>query len=50
MPEHIERAYAVNNGTREGYIYKKVLGGYMHLHLGSAPQAATEFIHFINRE
>ncbi len=50
MPEHIERAYAVNNGTREGYTYKKVLGGYMHLHLGSAPQAAAEFIHFTNRE
>jgi cobyrinic acid a,c-diamide synthase len=50
MPKHIERTYAVNNGTHEGYTYKKVLGGYMHLHLGSAPQAATEFIHFINRE
>ncbi len=48
MPDHIERVYAVNNGTNEGYAYKKVLGGYMHLHFGFAPQVADEFIKFIN--
>jgi cobyrinic acid a,c-diamide synthase len=47
MPEHIERVYAVNNGTREGYTYKKTLGGYMHLHFGFAPHMASEFINFI---
>ena len=46
MPDHIERIYAVNNGTSEGYTYKKVLGGYMHLHFGFAPQVADEFINF----
>lgn len=46
MPKHIERIYAVNNGTSEGYTYKKVLGGYMHLHFGFAPQVASEFINF----
>ena len=46
MPEHIERVYAVNNGTSEGYAYKKALGGYMHLHFGFAPQVANEFINF----
>lgn len=46
MPAHIERVYAVNNGTSEGYTYKKVLGGYMHLHFGFAPQVASEFINF----
>jgi cobyrinic acid a,c-diamide synthase len=39
MPDHIERIYAVNsngNGddSREGYRYKNVLGGYLHLHFG----------------
>ncbi len=48
MPDHIERVYAVNNATSEGYIYKKALGGYMHLHFGFAPQLAGDFIKFIN--
>ncbi len=46
MPDSIKRIYAVNNGTSEGYTYKKVLGGYMHLHFGFAPQIADEFIKF----
>ncbi len=46
MPEHIKRIYAVNNGTSEGYTYKKVLGGYMHLHFGFTPQITDELIKF----
>jgi len=46
MPAHIVRAYAVNNGTREGYSYRKTLGGYMHLHFGYSPLAVREFINF----
>ena len=46
MPPHIERIYAVNNGSSEGYTYKKALGGYMHLHFGLAPQVAGEFINY----
>ncbi len=46
MPDHIDRVYAVNNGTSEGYRYKKALGGYLHLHFGFTPQAAGEFINF----
>ncbi len=46
MPKHIERVYAVNNGTSEGYSYKKALGGYLHLHFGFAPQVAGEFINY----
>jgi cobyrinic acid a,c-diamide synthase len=46
MPKHIDRIYTVNNGTREGYTYKKALGGYMHLHFGFAPQVANEFINY----
>ena len=48
MPDHIDRVYAVNNGTSEGYTFKKALGGYMHLHFGFNPQVADEFINFIN--
>lgn len=46
MPDYIERIYSVNNGTKEGYCYKKALGGYMHLHFGFSPQVANEFINF----
>lgn len=46
MPAHIARIYQVNNGTREGYAYRKVLGGYMHLHFGFTPQVVEEFINF----
>ncbi|MFH0782425.1 MAG: cobyrinate a,c-diamide synthase [Pseudomonadota bacterium] len=46
MPTHIGRIYEVNNGTREGYAHRKVLGGYMHLHFGFAPQVVKEFINY----
>ncbi|MFA7383891.1 MAG: cobyrinate a,c-diamide synthase [Desulfurivibrionaceae bacterium] len=51
MPAHIERIYAVNssgNGddSREGYRYKNVLGGYLHLHFGFNPEMAGEFVRF----
>ncbi len=44
MPNHVKRIYQVNNGTREGYCHKNVLGGYMHLHFGYCPQMAMQFI------
>lgn len=44
MPDHIARIYAVNNESREGYRYKNVLGGYLHLHFGFNPQMAEEFV------
>ena len=49
MPDHIARIYAVNssvNGidSREGYRYKNVLGGYLHLHFGFNPRMAGEFV------
>jgi cobyrinic acid a,c-diamide synthase len=46
MPADIARIYQVNNGTREGYTYRNVLGGYMHLHFGFSPQVVEEFINF----
>lgn len=48
MPLEISRIYALNNGS-EGYRYKNVLGGYMHLHFGFSPEAALEFVNFCQR-
>jgi cobyrinic acid a,c-diamide synthase len=44
MPETIERCYMVNGSSLEGYRYRRVLGGYLHLHFGYSPQAAEYFI------
>lgn len=49
MPEHIERIYTVNSSVNgddrnEGYRYKNVLGGYLHLHFGFNPRMAGEFV------
>jgi cobyrinic acid a,c-diamide synthase len=46
MATGINRIYAVNNNTREGYSYRKVLGGYMHLHFGYSPQVAENLVKF----
>ncbi len=46
MPARIDRVYQIDNNTMEGYSYRKVLGGYMHLHFGFAPQMAREFINY----
>ncbi len=44
MPTRIKRIYKVNSNCQEGYCYRNVLGGYMHLHFGYNPQVAVEFI------
>ncbi len=44
MPEKIERIFSVNNGKMEGYRWKNVVGGYMHLHFGFAPQAIDNLL------
>jgi len=46
MDVSIPRIYQVNNGAQEGYNYRRVLGGYMHLHFGYSPQVATAFINY----
>ncbi len=46
MDNEIERMYEVDNGSQEGYQYKNVLGGYMHLHFGFSPQAVEAFVNF----
>ncbi|HIJ79340.1 MAG: cobyrinate a,c-diamide synthase [Desulfobulbaceae bacterium] len=44
MPDSIDRLYVVNNGEREGYSYKNVIGGYLHLHFGYNPEAVVAFV------
>lgn len=46
MDSDIEQIYLVNNDTTEGYRYKNVIGGYMHLHFGFNPQAARQLVDF----
>jgi len=48
MPEVIERLYQVSKGGNdlgtEGYRYKNCLASYIHLHFGSNPGMAEEFV------
>ena len=45
MPRHVERLFAITpGGGSEGYRIGRVLGGYLHLHLGFSPRAAEAFI------
>lgn len=44
MESSIKKIYAVNTKSEEGYCYKNVLGGYMHLHFGFSPNAVTAMI------
>lgn len=45
LDDSIERIYDIGE-TTEGYRYKNVIGGYMHLHFGFNGNAVQEFIHF----
>lgn len=44
MPETIPRIYQIDKGKQEGYLYKNVLAGYLHLHFASSPDAAAAFV------
>jgi cobyrinic acid a,c-diamide synthase len=46
MPDWVERMYRLDDGRLEGFCLKNTLAGYMHLHLGSTPKAATHLIEF----
>ena len=49
MPDWIERAYRLDDDRLEGFCLKNTLAGYMHLHLGATPEAASHFIEFCRR-
>ncbi|SDO97240.1 cobyrinate a,c-diamide synthase [Desulforhopalus singaporensis] len=46
MTPDVASIYRVNNDTQEGYQYRRVLGGYMHLHFGYSPDVASAFINY----
>ncbi len=46
----VRKIYKVNNGTEEGYCHKNVLGGYMHLHFGSNPEAVNAMVQNMQKQ
>ncbi|MFP3983600.1 MAG: cobyrinate a,c-diamide synthase [Desulfurivibrionaceae bacterium] len=46
MPSDIKRAYLLSTGEKEGYMIRNTLGGYCHLHFGSTPRAARNWVEF----
>lgn len=46
MPASVARLYRLGDGRGEGYRINNTLGGYLHLHFGSAPDAAQSFVRF----
>ncbi|HHD57467.1 MAG TPA: cobyrinate a,c-diamide synthase [Desulfobulbaceae bacterium] len=44
MPDHVERAFLLEDGRGEGYNINNTLAGYVHLHWGRTPDAARRFV------
>ena len=44
MPESVERAYKLADGSAEGYRINNTLGGYLHLHFGFNVEAVESFV------
>ncbi len=44
MPDSVNRVYRLQDGRQEGFSIKNTLGGYLHLHFGQTPAAASHFI------
>ncbi len=44
MDETVQRGYVLDDGRVEGYVIDNTLAGYVHLHWGQTPQAATHFV------
>ncbi len=48
-PEEMVTLYLVKGTQREGYKYKNVLGGYIHLHFGQSEDAVASFIRHLEQ-
>lgn len=46
MDERVPRIFNQQSRPPEGYLYKRCLGGYMHLHLGFTEDAPQAFINY----
>ncbi len=44
MPAEIDRGYVLDDGRAEGYLVRNTLAGYVHLHWGRTPEAASHFV------
>ncbi|MDH3392915.1 MAG: cobyrinate a,c-diamide synthase [Desulfobulbaceae bacterium] len=44
MPESVERAYRLTDGSLEGYKINNTLGGYLHLHFGFDVEVVASFV------
>ena len=49
MDETVLRGYVLDDGRIEGYMIDNTLAGYVHLHWGQTPQAATHFVEACTR-
>jgi len=49
MPDHITRAFRLQDNRSEGYQINNTLGGYLHLHFGQTPGAAQALISFCHQ-
>lgn len=49
MPDWVERMYRLDDGRPEGFCLNNTLAGYMHLHLGSTPEAAAHLVELYRR-
>ncbi len=49
MPESVERAYRLADGSAEGYQINNTLGGYLHLHFGFNFEAVQKFVELCGR-
>jgi len=49
MPDRVERMYRLDDGRSEGFCMNNTLAGYMHLHLGSTPEAAAHLVELCRR-
>ncbi|WP_028581915.1 cobyrinate a,c-diamide synthase [Desulfogranum japonicum] len=43
-------AYTLQDGQEEGYLFRRTLAGYVHLHWGRTPQAAVNFVQACRNE
>ncbi len=44
MPDEVRRVYVLDDGREEGYQINNTLAGYVHLHWGRTPEAASCFV------
>jgi cobyrinic acid a,c-diamide synthase len=54
MTEEVEKIYSMQDRTRamvheEGYLFRNVLGSYIHLHWGSNPSVANHFVDYCRK-